>query len=641
MAKPTSARLLWRGRLPVILPLGLYLVLTLAGITNSNIGIDTLRQDPSHHYGIEIGHAAAIRSDEYLTESAITLGQMAVGEGDALNPLSVSPNFFSQLPSGPVSAVVFFDGSMVRLGSWLPNAMLFAAKWWLPSLLLVIGMPLWFRLVTGHLRWGYLATVLTLVAPASMWWSGRPVNTLGFMFAGCVLAIRAADELERGRWLRFGAATVLAGVLFARLPTYYQPLAIMLGFPVLLATVGFILSRGYPMRVKVLTLSSLAITGGVFTTGLILESLPAIRSALQTVYPGQRKSTGETNIFGRVFGATDLGFLKPAQRNLIGTNATELASSFTVVLIIVVLLLATGRWRAERSVAAAFWPVFACAVFWLSWCTVSYGEFGRHLPLVNLVPAFRATNATGFIAVIAFCLFMSRWPPPKTLAAPAVAGVVTAFVSVWAGLSLQADLMPSLSVPKISVSALIAGMAVFALVAWPHRQVPLVAAGLAACLLTFTAMPIEVGLGDLRASPTARAFIAEGKAARERGDLWASNSTFVDALMLATGTPALSYRQQMGPVTSRWQRLDPTLAHEGVWNRGGSFIMFDWVAGPGVKWSNPHRDQIVLTASPCTIASAIPHLKFVVSTKALSDSCLVPYRTLVWNGINQVVYRVT
>lgn len=630
----------WRDRLPVALPLALYLILTLAGITNSNIGVAPLRQDPAKPYGIQIGSAQAVRSDEFMTESTITLGQIAVGAGDPVNPLSVSPNFFSQLPSGPVSAVVFFDGSLMRLGPWLPDSMLFAAKWWLPTLLLGIGMPIWFRQVTGRLRWGYLAAILTVVAPASVWWSGRPVNTLGFMFAACALGIYAADRLARDDRTRFVLAIVAAGVLLARFPTYYQPMAIVLGFPVVFATAGYLLVRPQPRRLKLLALGALASSGLVLTGLLMLEDLHAITTGLATVFPGQRRSTGTVNMVGRVFGGTELGSLRSTAQQLIATNATEVSTSFTVLLLVLAVLVPASRWRGGAPAAAAFLPMFVSGLFWLTWCTVSYGSLGLRLPLVNLVPSFRAANSVGFVAVIAFCLYMSQWRRPPSMAAPVAAGMLTAYVSAWAGSSLQLEVMPLLTTKTIWLSALLSGLVVFALVAWPRRLAPMAVAGLTAALMTYNAAPILVGLADLRDSPTARFFLTTGQSSRAQGALWASNSMYVDALMLATGTPALSARQQIGPNRAEWERLDPGGAHEQVWNRGGTYITFDWAATPGIQWSNPTPDVIVMRASPCTVASRIPELRYVVSDRPLTDPCLTEQRTIMWSGMQQRVYDV-
>lgn len=630
----------WQRRLPVVLPFAVYLLLVLGGITNSNIGVAELRQDPAHPYGAQIGHPEEVRRDEFMTESPLWLGQMAVGSGDAVNPLSVSPDFFAQLPDGPVSSIVFFDGTLMQLGPWLPDAMLFAAKWWLPTLLLGIGMPIWFRQVTGKLRWGYLAAFLTVLAPASMWWSGRPVNTLGFMFAGCALGMYASNQLERGRRLNFLLAIIVAAILLARFPTYYQPLAIVLGFPVVLATAAFIMLGTQTLRTRVLALGGLALASTAATGALLFENLPAIRAGLDTVFPGQRKSTGSVLPIERVFGATDLGFLKTTDAQLVATNATEIATSFTVLAVVLLVLHSAQRWRGDRRSGAAFWTMFGCTLFWLSWSTVDYGALGTKIPLANLVPAIRAANGVGFLAVIAFCLFMSQWQPVRRVATAVAAGGTAAFISAWAGSSFQANTMPLLTTRMIWVSALLTGLVVFALVAWPRRLSPLIIAGSFAALMVFRATPLEVGLADLRASPTAAYFMSAGEAARSQGKLWVSDSAAIDSLMLATGTPALSSRQQIGPDRQQWERLDPGGVHESIWNRGGTYINFEWSTNPDIEWRNPNADVILMTTSPCTVARRVPELHFVVSHKPLTDACVTLDRTLQWSGQQQWIYTV-
>ena len=399
----------------------------------------------------------------------------------------------------------------MQLGPWLPDSMLFAAKWSLPTLMLGIGLPLWFRQVTGSLRWGYLAAFLTIVAPASMWWSGRPVNTLGFTFAGCALGIYAAERLTQRHTVRFMGSVVLAGILLARLPSYYQPLAIVLGLPVVLATAAFLIAGSQARRTRLIALGSLALSGAVWTGALLFENRDAIRAGLGTVYPGERKSTGTAHLIGRVFGATDLGFLKTTEADLVATNASEIATSFTVLMFVLVVLVSRHRWGHTAAASAAFWSLFGCALFWLSWCTVNYGDVGLKLPLANLVPSFRAANGVGFLAVLAFAMFMTQWRNDGW-STPAVTGLATAFVSAWAGSSLQQNFMPLLSLRMIWLSALVAGLVVFGLVRWPRRLAPLVLAGLAAALMTFRAAPIEVGLADLRDSQTAQQFLKAGQA---------------------------------------------------------------------------------------------------------------------------------
>ena len=636
----TAPRRRWVRTLPFLLPLAAFAVLVLTGVTTSNIGAPGLREDPSAPHGLQIGDSQEVRSDEFMTESPIWLGQIAIGPGQAVNPLNAPPNFFAQLPSGPVSSIVFFDGTVSRLGPWVPDAMLFAFKWWLPTLLLVIGMPLWFRLVTGSWRWGYLAAFLCLLAPASMWWSGRPINTLGFMFAGCALGIVGADQLGRRRWVRFVLCMLAAGVLIARFPTYYQPLAIVLGFPVILATAAFLLVRRRPWRDRLIALFSLGLSSAELTGLLIWENLPAIRAGLETVYPGERKSTGLTIFIGRIFGSTDLGFLKTTDEGMTGSNPSEVSSAFTVLLAVLLVLVVAERWRGRRTLAAATIPVAALALFWLSWCTLSYGGLGLRIPLANLVPYSRAANGVGFLAILAFCLYMTQWQRPSRVITAIGAGALAAFLSAWAGSSLQQDAMPMLSSTMIWASSVVTGAVIAALVWWPHHRATLIVAGVAAGLLTYSATPILVGLGDLRGTNASQLFIEKGAQSRETGSLWASNSIFVDALMFATGTPSLSSRQQIGPNRDEWLKLDPGGGNEGVWNRGGSYITFDWTSQADVQFANPNPDIVMIRTSPCTLASRIPELRYVVSTTPLSDSCLVQTGSFQWSGLSQTIYEV-
>jgi hypothetical protein len=153
--------------------------------------------------------------------------------------------------------------------------------------------------------------------------------------------------------------------------------------------------------------------------------------------------------------------------------------------------------------------------------------------------------------------------------------------------------------------------------------------------------PVEIGLADLRGTTTAQAMITAGREARDTGGLWVSDDPAFDALMFATGTPALSSRQQIGPNREEWLKLDPDGSHEEMWNRGGTFVRFRWTKQGGIAWENPFIDQIVMTMSPCTLASLEERLTHVVSHRPLRVDCLTLERTLRWSGARRYVYRVT
>lgn len=627
----------WLRRAVYLVPVIIYLALVLAGITNSNIGVPWLREDPANPEGLQIGQSQLVRSDEYTTESPIWLGEIARDGQNALNPLTVSNNFFAQLPSGPASSIVFLDGTV--LSSGLPDQMLFAAKWWLPSLLLFIGLPIWFRQVTGKLRWGYLASVLVFVAPASMWWSGRPVNTLGFVAAGCALAIYGARAIDRRQWAPAVISIVLSGIVLARLPTYYQPLAIIIGIPLIVATGAFLLAQRWSWRTRLIALAAISASALLWTVAIFWESRDAVGAGLSTVYPGDRKSTGGALEVGRLLGATNLGWLESV--GVTGaTFETELATSFNILFFVLILLFLSRRWLGSRVERGALITLVAFTVFWLSWSMVDWGTLGSMIPVVNRVPDYRAVQGAGYIAILAFCLFMSRWKRHERASVAIVAGASAAALSAYGGSALQLEMLPDLTTAMVWASAAVTGVVIYLLVSRPQRWYSLVAAGAAATAMTVLVTPILFGLGDLRESPTAQKFLAWGTEARAADTFWASDSSYVDALMLSTATPSLSSRQQIGPNLDGWNRLDPGAEHEVMWNRGGTFIQFDWNAETELTWTQPSPDIVRISGSPCTVAERMPELSHISSTQLLQIPCGQLVDEFTWYGIEHFVYEL-
>src|SRR6478735_3414637 len=128
-------------RWPIVLPVLVYLLLSLVGANYSSIGIDQLREEPGVHQGLILGEAQNIRSDEWATTSPSVLRVIATGSTDDLNPLTADDEFLNSQAAGPVTHLVLLDRWFLHLGPWLPDAFLFAAALWVPMLLLVLAAP--------------------------------------------------------------------------------------------------------------------------------------------------------------------------------------------------------------------------------------------------------------------------------------------------------------------------------------------------------------------------------------------------------------------------------------------------------------------------------------------------------------------
>lgn len=618
----------------------LYILLALFGVTTSSLGIATLRQDPGNPIGTEVGPAQPIRSDEYLTETPIALGQIAAAEAFQSNPLAEPPGFLHQIPSGPTTSVTFFEGSLTRLAPWIPDEMLFAARWWLATLLLVIFAPLWFREITGRARFGYLCAALIFFAPSNTWWSYRPVTILGFVFAGSYLVFPIMRHLQARRRTKAALLALTAGVLLARVPGNYQPFAIVAGLPVIVTTAVTLFLKEIPTRVKVIAVALVGGSSLIFAAGLVAENWPSLQAALHTVYPGVRRSTGEHLSVWQLLSAPALGVLAAA-RQTDGTNASEFSSAFTVALAWAGVLAITWKRGTERPYRFGVFTMAAFATFWLAWSTVDWGRFGVKLPIANLVPANRAGAMLGIIASILICLVLAQWQPPRSWWLPIAAGVAVALLSAWGGISLGNAHYPGLSATAVWLSAFATGACVMLISKFPNHNLPLLLTFGALVYVSFRVNPIVVGLGDLRASSTAKAMLGAGSEARDSGTYWASESGPFDSLMLATGVPSLSSRQQLGPNIAEWEKLDPTHAYEDTWNRGGTYIRFSWTNSDKLSFELVAADNFVISVSPCALHDREPRLKVIAATRQLALPCLKARDRLVWSGQVHWIYDVT
>ncbi|WP_149202579.1 DUF7657 domain-containing protein [Actinotalea subterranea] len=619
-------------------PLVLYAVLVLLGVTQSSIGITGLREDPSASDPAMIGGAVGIRSDEYLTSTPLLLGITATGSADDQNPLTAPQGFTTQMPSGVVSSVVLFDGTMLQAGPLLPDQMLIAARWWLPFLLLFLGAPAFVHTLTGN-RWlGLVAALLIVATPGSAWWSFSPLGILGFTLAGAAAMQRVQASLELRRYGRAAAWCAGGGILLARTPLHYQPWAIVVGLTILAVAIAGMVATRERLRSGLVAVGA---TGGLallLAGGVLLENLESIRATLGTSYPGARVAAGSPNQIEEIFGATSLVNLK--HLTVLESNPSEVASAFAVAAVWAVLLLVAGVRFRDRGHRVATTTMLGFTGFWFAWSMVEFGGWATHIPLLSMVPANRSTDVLGYLAVLLLCLVLPGAPRAGLRRSALVAGSI-ALLAAYAGSMMWAHTIPDMSTTTIWVSSLLLGAVVLVVTRRPDWWVGYAAAVALGALLIWNVNPVLFGLADLRGSATAQAMLADGAEARADGEVWATDDLYVDALLTATGVPSLSSRQLAGPVEDAWRELDPTGANELAWNRGGSFITFEWTDAEELVFTNPAPDVIRVSGSPCEVAERLPALTTVVSGRELTDTCLVPDGTITWGGAPRWVYTVT
>ena len=340
-----------------------FAALILSGATTSSIGMPQLTQDPAHPLTVQWGHPQSIRSDEYNVRTPIELSIMSTGSYPTLSPLGASANMSHRFATGGFfETVVFFQTGLLRLGTFLPQQMIFSLYWWLPLIVLFLALPVWMQQIGANRRLGWLAALLIAFTPAAAWWSELPVQTIAYTIAGCAVLISAYHRFLEKRYLWFSVLAIVSGLLLAGIPTFYQPWSIVVGVPFLLATVLWILTRRTSWGSRILSVALSGVVALLFAAGVFIENMASVRAMLGTVYPGQRRSTAIAQGFDFLFGGPGLAVLRGADP--IASNASELSTAFTVTLVWAAIILVARRsfGPQESRIVAVTFSLRCCGV---------------------------------------------------------------------------------------------------------------------------------------------------------------------------------------------------------------------------------------------------------------------------------------
>lgn len=615
-----------------------FLVLVGLGATTSSIGISSLRQEPTSPLGTQIGHSSPIRSDEYNAFSPIVLSIMATGGSPSTSPLAAPADLVHRYSSGGFfESVVYFDSTLLHASAFLPDAMVFAAHWWLPALFLFLFLPTWFVQVGAKRKWGWFAATLIALAPAASWWTMMPIQLIAYSIAGSSLLLAAFFRFSSGRPFSASILSLASGILLAGMPSFYVPWSLVLGLPVFVATVVWIFAAKTRWKPKLLALGSAGVVTLVFAAGILWENRDGIKALMETVYPGSRRSGGSPENFGMLFGAPALAPM--TQSAPVASNASELSTAFTVTFVWAAFLLVSLVKIHPLRENVAIITIGAFGFVWLSWCTVDFGAIGPHIPLLYYVQSGRAAQVCGILGTILVGLLLSRLRGPIAWKTPILAGVVCGIVTAYAASILRQEFLPTMTTTQIALASAGVTGSVLCITRAHHRLWPILVVSALAVLPVFNANPLIFGLGDLRDSSTATYLRGQGELARAQNKVWASDFNSFDNVAFSNGVPSLTGLQRSGPNREAWLALDPDDIHETSWNRGGGFVGIEWTSAPTVTFDNG-TDWTIIRINPCELKRRVPNLEAIASRTALALPCLTPERTLRWAGQDMQIYRV-
>ena len=209
---------------------------------------------------------------------------------------------------------------------------------------------------------------------------------------------------------------------------------------------------------------------------------------------------------------------------------------------------------------------------------------------MTLVPPERMAQVVGLSATIAFAFVLSAWcaaPRLRRMPVAAVSAVLAGVATILGGLELR-DALPELPAWVVVIVGVLVALAILAVVWHPASPRALAVLPVLALVVVFAANPLQRGLGDLRGSTAAETVGAASDRLGD-GEYLAADSLEVDALLMSNGVPALSGQQWLGPDEEAWRVLDPSGRSRSAWNRGASYVVFDWAPGETTDHPGPCR----------------------------------------------------
>lgn len=652
----------------LIYPLGLLVVTVfLSAEAWSGTSVGSLTLNPAHGVrdaSLVIGTPRPIRSDEWNVLTPLTVAQSHHGyspitlDGVGSHNLSVIPD----IPNTDWSTA-FKPWDLPMLALDVQHG--FAARWWLMSLILLLGAYLLLLAVTDRTDISILFSLGLWLSPFFHWWyASISLDSVGMgmlALGAWLYAIRAPTLPRRAAWIAL-AAYSLVGFILLFYPPFQVPTALILLVIGVCDVIGRRAERSLPWRRLIADFAALASVVGVILIAYYVHDRATIAAVNGTLYPGHRRATGGGTSLQQLLSAPFGLSLAQHGAGLSTTNQSEI-SSFVLFGPFALLQLQRihlrefmSRWRVMLSGMAAVFLVL------LAWYLISLPPIVAKVLLLDRAEPQRAiigVGAAGILLMAFFCAAEVR-PVTRGLASGGAAlateeqrrrvnggAVICAALAFgmyfWAGRNLITR-FPTLKMTLWGAGLASAAAAVVVLLTCARKAlmggVALVALG---ALVSLPSNPLYRGLGALTTSPllsTIAHDAATPSDATHRTWLSFGNNLYARDIITASGAPTLTAINTY-PNVRAWEVLDPKRRSERVWNRYANVYFFPAPSGAPPKITLLQQDVVQVIIDPCGVAAQRLGVGFVVSPFPLSGSCLSLESTFRNANTTALIYRRT
>ncbi|MBI2441548.1 MAG: hypothetical protein HYV35_09270 [Lentisphaerae bacterium] len=305
-------------------------------------------------------------------------------------------------------------------------------------------------------------------------------------------------------------------------------------------------------------------------THLIASNWETIELVRNTVYPGQRLSTGGDQTIGHLLRGNIFNIIPPA--DWWGFRFPCEGAAFFVVFPLVFAAIFRDWWRTRRPPSALVLGISSYIVFLLLWYRVGFPEFLAKWTLLNRAPPFRTLIGFGIADIFLLCAYIShrqQLPPPfrNDYITPWIASAF--WIAFHVALGVLVSSHAQFYLPSL---ALISGL--FAMVLAPllylAPRLVLPAIMIASILTTYSVNPLaRGGTTFIQENPLSQKIKALDQEAKTQGRqaLWiVYGDRTLPNLLRMLGSRSLNGVHAY-PQFELWKKLDPDGQFHSVYNR--------------------------------------------------------------------------
>lgn len=534
----------------------------------------------------------------------------------------------------------------------------FAARWWLMSVILLLGAYLFLLALTSRTGIAVLFSLGLWLSPFFAWWYlALTLESVGLalLAAGAFLyALKARTRPRRSAWLVLAVYSTVAWALVLY-PPFQVPTAIVVGLVTIGEVVGLVHESRIDWRRLAVDLGVVAVGVAVIVLAYYVHDRSTIDAITNSAYPGRRRSTGGNTSLTQLLSAPFGWFLARNGSSLTTTNQSEVSSFLLLGPFVALQLYRVGlRGFTLRTRLAMFGAVSGMAICAL-WYFIGLPSFVAKVLLLDRVEAPRALLGIGLAGFLLAALFLCAEPlagdehasraqvrqwNQRLNGGAAVCGLLALGMYLWGARMLTLSDPALMSMKKAALFALAAGVVVF-LIAARKALIGGCALVLLGGIVTLVVNPVYQGLGLLQHSPLVAAFQSVANHPPEpQRQRWLSFDGFrVNDELIASGVPTLN-AVDVYPNPSVWHVLDPHGRSKFLWDRYANMRFMPGLTGSAPQITLPQADLLQVTIDPCGAAVRRLGVGFVVAEEPLTAPCLEQRRVLDVEGDTTYIFAV-